>query len=116
LVLLGVVPVVALAVTFDAFFRFGRRLTPVITFDHVNKAFDNCQGDRRPFATITQGELLVGIGPSGSGKSSALKMINRSNTTAAHPVASQEIRNPSQRTFAAHGLRHRSIGLFPAGR
>ena len=117
LVLLGVVPVVAMAVAFDAIFRFtGRHADTVITFEHVSKAFDGVKAIDDLSLTIAQGEFTVVIGASGSGKSSALKLINRmlEHDSGRILFAGQEIRN-----FKPEQLRRRmgyaiqSIGLFP---
>ena len=49
----------------------------MITFEHVTKTFDGVKAIDDLSLTIDQGEFTVVIGASGSGKSSALKMINR---------------------------------------
>jgi osmoprotectant transport system ATP-binding protein len=88
----------------------------VITFEHVSKAFDGVKAIDDLSLTIAQGEFTVVIGASGSGKSSALKMINRllEHDSGRILFAGQEIRN-----FKPEELRRRmgyaiqSIGLFP---
>ena len=88
----------------------------MITFEHVSKAFDGVKAIDDLSLTIPQGEFTVVIGASGSGKSSALKMINRllEHDSGRILFAGQEIRN-----FKPEELRRRmgyaiqSIGLFP---
>jgi osmoprotectant transport system ATP-binding protein len=88
----------------------------VITFEHVSKAFDGVKAIDDLSLTITRGEFTVLIGASGSGKSSALKMINRllEHDSGRILFAGQDIRN-----FKPEDLRRRmgyaiqSIGLFP---
>jgi len=88
----------------------------VITFEHVSKAFDGVKAIDDLSLDITQGEFTVVIGASGSGKSSALKMINRllEHDSGRILFAGQEIR-----AFKPEDLRRRmgyaiqSIGLFP---
>jgi osmoprotectant transport system ATP-binding protein len=88
----------------------------VITFEHVSKSFDGVKAIDDLSLTIPQGEFTVVIGASGSGKSSALKMINRllEHDSGRILFAGQEIRN-----FKPEELRRRmgysiqSIGLFP---
>jgi len=88
----------------------------VITFEHVTKAFDGVKAIDDLSLTINQGEFTVVIGASGSGKSSALKMINRllEHDSGRILFAGQEIRS-----FKPESLRRRmgyaiqSIGLFP---
>ena len=88
----------------------------MITFEHVSKAFEGVKAIDDLSLTINQGEFTVVIGASGSGKSSALKMINRllEHDSGRILFAGQEIRN-----FKPEELRRRmgyaiqSIGLFP---
>jgi len=88
----------------------------VITFEHVSKSFDGVKAVDDLSLTIDQGEFTVVIGASGSGKSSALKMINRllEHDSGRILFAGREIRS-----FRPEDLRRRmgyaiqSIGLFP---
>ena len=88
----------------------------MITFEHVSKAFDGVKAIDDVSLTINRGEFTVVIGASGSGKSSALKMINRllEHDSGRILFAGEEIRN-----FKPEELRRRmgyaiqSIGLFP---
>jgi osmoprotectant transport system ATP-binding protein len=88
----------------------------VITFQHVSKAFDGAKAIDDLSLTINQGEFTVVIGASGSGKSSALKMINRllEHDSGRILFVGREIRS-----FKPEELRRRmgyaiqSIGLFP---
>jgi osmoprotectant transport system ATP-binding protein len=88
----------------------------MITFEHVSKAFDGVKAIDDLSLTITQGAFTVVIGASGSGKSSALKMINRllEHDSGRILFDGQEIRK-----FRPEELRRRmgyaiqSIGLFP---
>ena len=61
LVLLGVIPVVALAVVVDAAFRLlsssSGHACRMITFEHVGKAFAGVRGHRRPFADDRRGRV-----------------------------------------------------------
>jgi len=88
----------------------------MITFEHVTKTFDGVKAIDDLSLTIDQGEFAVVIGASGSGKSSALKMINRllEHDSGRILFAGREIRS-----FRPEDLRRRmgyaiqSIGLFP---
>ena len=88
----------------------------MITFEHVTKTFDGVKAIDDLSLTIDQGEFTVVIGASGSGKSSALKMINRllEHDSGRILFAGREIRS-----FRPEDLRRRmgyaiqSIGLFP---
>ena len=88
----------------------------MITFEHVSKSFDGVKAVDDLSLTIDQGEFTVVIGASGSGKSSALKMINRllEHDSGRILFAGREIRS-----FRPEDLRRRmgyaiqSIGLFP---
>ena len=88
----------------------------MITFQHVSKAFDGVTAIDDLSLTINQGEFTVVIGASGSGKSSALKMINRllEHDSGRILFVGREIRS-----FKPEELRRRmgyaiqSIGLFP---
>ena len=88
----------------------------MITFEHVSKSFDGVKAVDDLSLTIDQGEFTVVIGASGSGKSSALKMINRllEHDSGRILFAGREIRR-----FRPEDLRRRmgyaiqSIGLFP---
>ncbi len=88
----------------------------MITFENVSKAFEGVKAIDDLSLTITQGEFTVVIGASGSGKSSALKMINRllEHDSGRILFAGREIRS-----FKPEELRRRmgyaiqSIGLFP---
>ena len=88
----------------------------MITFEHVTKSFDGVKAVDDLSLTIDQGEFTVVIGASGSGKSSALKMINRllEHDSGRILFAGREIRS-----FRPEDLRRRmgyaiqSIGLFP---
>ena len=88
----------------------------MITFEHVCKRFADVKAIDDLSLTIAQGEFTVMIGASGSGKSSALKMINRllEHDSGRILFAGEEIRS-----FRPEDLRRRmgyaiqSIGLFP---
>ena len=120
LVLLGVIPVVALAVVVDAAFRLlvqlSGRAGRMIAFEHVGKAFAGVVAIDDLSLTIAEGEFVVVIGRSGSGKSTTLKMLNRlvEHDRGRIVFAGEEIRR-----FKPEELRRRmgyaiqSIGLFP---
>ena len=88
----------------------------MITFEHVSKAFDGVKAIDDLSLTIAEGEFTVLIGASGSGKSTALRMINRllEHDGGRIMFAGREVRD-----FKAEDLRRRmgyaiqSIGLFP---
>jgi osmoprotectant transport system ATP-binding protein len=88
----------------------------MITFEHVGKAFADCVAIDDLSLTIEEGEFVVVIGRSGSGKSTTLKMLNRlvEYDRGRILLAGEEIRN-----FKPEALRRRmgyaiqSIGLFP---
>jgi osmoprotectant transport system ATP-binding protein len=88
----------------------------VITFEHVDKSFDGVKAIDNLSLTIAEGELTVVIGASGSGKSTALRMINRllEHDSGRILFAGREVRD-----FNPEDLRRRmgyaiqSIGLFP---
>ena len=88
----------------------------MITFEHVCKRFADVKAIDELSLTIAEGEFTVMIGASGSGKSSALKMINRllEHDSGRILFAGEEIRS-----FRPVDLRRRmgyaiqSIGLFP---
>ena len=88
----------------------------MITLEHVSKAFDGVKAIDDLSLTIPRGEFTVVIGASGSGKSSALKMINRLLEPDSGRIlfGGEEIRK-----FKPEELRRRmgyaiqSIGLFP---
>jgi osmoprotectant transport system ATP-binding protein len=88
----------------------------VITFEHVSKAFADVVAIDDLSLTIEEGEFVVVIGRSGSGKSTTLKMLNRlvEHDRGRILFAGEEIRS-----FDPEALRRRmgyaiqSIGLFP---
>ena len=88
----------------------------MITFEHVSKSFDGAKAVDDMCLTVREGEFTVVIGASGSGKSSALKMINRLLERDSGQIlfAGRDIRS-----FRLEELRRRmgyamqSIGLFP---
>ncbi len=80
LVLLGVIPVIALAVVIDALFDLWiafLKEQPMIEFNHVSKTFGDQQAVSDLNLHFSEGSFSVLIGTSGSGKSTTLKMINR---------------------------------------
>jgi len=88
----------------------------MITFEHVGKAFAGVVAIDDLSLTIAEGEFVVVIGRSGSGKSTTLKMLNRlvEHDRGRIVFAGEEIRR-----FKPEELRRRmgyaiqSIGLFP---
>lgn len=88
----------------------------MITFEHVGKAFAGHAAIDDLSLTIEEGEFVVLIGASGSGKSTTLKMLNRlvEYDRGRILLAGEEIRR-----FEPESLRRRmgyaiqSIGLFP---
>ncbi len=88
----------------------------MITFEHVGKAFAGIVAIDDLSLTIAEGEFVVVIGRSGSGKSTTLKMLNRlvEHDRGRIVFAGEEIRR-----FKPEELRRRmgyaiqSIGLFP---
>ena len=88
----------------------------MITFEHVGKAFAGGVAIDDLSLTIDEGEFVVVIGRSGSGKSTTLKMLNRlvEHDRGRILFAGEEIRR-----FEPEVLRRRmgyaiqSIGLFP---
>ena len=88
----------------------------MITFEHVGKAFAGVVAIDDLSLTIAEGEFVVVIGRSGSGKSTTLKMLNRlvEHDRGRIVFAGEEIRR-----FKREELRRRmgyaiqSIGLFP---
>jgi osmoprotectant transport system ATP-binding protein len=88
----------------------------LITFEHVSKAFDGAKAIDDLSLTIAEGEFTVVIGASGSGKSSALKMINRllEHDSGRILFAGQEIRSFKREELRLRmGYAIQSIGLFP---
>ena len=88
----------------------------MITFEHVGKAFAGVVAIDDLSLTIAEGEFVVVIGRSGSGKSTALKMLNR---LVEHDRGRIEFAGEEIRRFKPEELRRRmgyaiqSIGLFP---
>jgi len=88
----------------------------MIELQHVSKAFGATKAIEDLSLTVQQGEFIVLIGSSGSGKSTALKMMNRllEHDSGRILFAGDEIR-----TFRPEDIRRRmgyaiqSIGLFP---
>ena len=88
----------------------------MIAFEHVGKAFAGVAAIDDLSLTIAEGEFVVVIGRSGSGKSTTLKMLNRlvEHDRGRIVFAGEEIRR-----FKPEELRRRmgyaiqSIGLFP---
>jgi osmoprotectant transport system ATP-binding protein len=88
----------------------------MIVFEHVGKAFAGVVAIDDLSLTIAEGEIVVVIGRSGSGKSTTLKMLNRliEHDRGRIVFAGEEIRR-----FKPEELRRRmgyaiqSIGLFP---
>jgi len=88
----------------------------MIAFEHVGKSFDGRVAIDDLSLTIEEGEFVVVIGRSGSGKSTTLKMVNRmvEHDRGRILFAGEEIRR-----FEPEVLRRRmgyaiqSIGLFP---
>ena len=92
------------------------RARRMIAFEHVGKSFDGRVAIDDLSLTIDEGEFVVVIGRSGSGKSTTLKMVNRlvEHDRGRILFAGEEIRR-----FEPEALRRRmgyaiqSIGLFP---
>ena len=88
----------------------------MITFEHVGKAFAGVVAIDDLSLTIAEGEFVVVIGRSGSGKSTTLKMLNR---LVEHDRGRIEFAGEEIRRFKPEELRRRmgyaiqSIGLFP---
>ena len=88
----------------------------MITFEHVGKAFADCVAIDDLSLTIDEGEFVVVIGRSGSGKSTTLKMVNR---LVEHDRGRILFEGEEIRRFKPEALRLRmgyaiqSIGLFP---
>jgi osmoprotectant transport system ATP-binding protein len=88
----------------------------VIEFQNVSKAYDGVLAIDQLNLHISPGELVVLIGPSGSGKSSALKMINR---MVDHDSGRILFEGREIYSFDVRDLRRRmgyaiqSVGLFP---
>ena len=88
----------------------------MIELQHVSKAFGPTKAIEDLSLTVRRGEFIVLIGSSGSGKSTALKMMNRllEHDSGRILFAGDEIR-----TFRPEDIRRRmgyaiqSIGLFP---
>jgi osmoprotectant transport system ATP-binding protein len=88
----------------------------MITFEHVGKAFADRMAIADLSLTIGEGEFVVIIGRSGSGKSTTLKMINRlvEHDRGRILFAGEEIRSLEPEALRRRmGYAIQSIGLFP---
>ena len=88
----------------------------MIELQHLTKQYGNQVAVRDLSLTVDEGELLVLLGGSGSGKTTTLKMINRLSELAAGSVL---VDGRDVAELAPHDLRRRigyafqQVGLFP---